>query len=65
MRVLPYEVPYRPREGVSAHILMINNKMLLCIVDYYSKFPIVKVSSLAVDNLGQMAKMIFAEYGLP
>ena len=52
---------------VIADISMINNKTLRCIVDYYSKYPIVKkVGSLAVDDdLVQMAKMAFAEYGLP
>ena len=50
---------------VNASILMVNNKTLLCIVDYYSKFLIVrKVGSLAADNLVLMAKMVFAEYGL-
>ena len=42
-----------------------NNKMPLCIVDYYSKFLFMKeVNSLALDGLKQTAKMIFAEYGL-
>ena len=45
---------------------VITNRMLLCIVDYYSMFPIVKkVGSLAADDLVQVAKMIFVEYGLP
>ena len=45
---------------------MIYNKMLLHIVDYYSKFPVVKkVGSHAADDLVQMTKIIFAEYGLP
>ena len=39
--------------------------MLLCIVDYYGKFPVVKkVGSLAANDLVQMAKIIFAKYGL-
>ena len=51
---------------MGADVFMVNAKMLLGIVDYYRKFPIVKtVGSLAVDDLVQMAKMIFAEYGLP
>ena len=45
---------------------MIRNKISLCIVDYYSKFHIVmKVASLAVDNLVYMAKMILADFCLP
>ena len=44
---------------------MINGKTLLHIVDYHSKFPIVKkVNSLSGDDLVWMTKLIFAEYGL-
>ena len=64
--VLHYQIPSRLQEVVSADVFMINNKMLLCIVEYYTKLPIVKkVGSLAVDDLVQMAKMIFTDYGLP
>ena len=31
-----------PWQGVGADIFSINSKTLLCIVDYYTKFPIVK-----------------------
>ena len=59
-------LPCRPLEVVSADILMTKNKMLLCIVDYNSKFPVVnKVGSFTVDDLVQTTKMTFAEYGLP
>ena len=51
---------------ISADIFIVTNKTLLCIVDYHSTFPTVKkVGSPAVDDLEQMAKMIFAEYALP
>ena len=44
---------------------MVNGKSLLCIVDYHSKFPRVKiVKSISADDLIQMTKMIFAEYRL-
>ena len=32
----------KPLEIVGAAIFLRNNKTLLCIVDYYSKFPIMK-----------------------
>ena len=52
-------------EVVSAYIFMINYSMLLCIVNY-STFPVLMmVGSLAADDLVQMTKMIFVEYGLP
>ena len=40
--------------------------MLLCTVDFYSKFLVMKkMGILAADDLIQMAKMIFPEGGLP
>ena len=57
-RVVPYEIQCRPRKVITADIFMIDNIMLLCIVHYYSKFPIVKrMASFAVDNLVQTAKL--------
>ena len=41
-KALNYEVPCRPREVVGGDVFVINNKTLLCVVDYHSKFPIVK-----------------------
>ena len=63
-RVLHYKIQCRPWKVVGADIFMTNAKTHLCLVDYHSKFPIVKkVNSLSVDDLVQMAKLIFAEYG--
>ena len=40
--------------------------MLLCIVDIYSKFPIVKIADgLSPADLIRAAKIVFAEFGLP
>ena len=47
---------------VGADVYMINNNNLLCIVDYYSMFPVVKtLASLSVHDPVQAAKTIFAE----
>ena len=60
-----YEIPCRPWEVVGADIFMINGKKLLSTVDYHSKFPIVKkYNTLSADDLVQVAKPIFAEYGV-
>ena len=40
--VIHYEISFKPWEVVAADIYMVNNKNLLCIVHYYSKFPVVK-----------------------
>ena len=59
--MIPYELLCKFWEVVGADIFMMNNKTILCIVDYYSKFPVVKkVGCYAVDDLLQMAK-IFSE----
>ena len=53
-------------EVVAVDVFLMNGKNLLCIVDYQSKFQIVKkVNSLSAEDLVQTAKLIFAEYGLP
>ena len=40
--------------------------MLLCIVDYYSKIPVVKkADGLSAANLNRAAKIVFTEFGLP
>ena len=49
---------------VSADIFMVNVKPLLCIVDYHSKFWIVKkINSLSADDLVQTTKMILHNMG--
>ena len=63
--MIPHEFLCKAWEVVSADINVISNTVLLCIVDYYSRSPIVKkVSSLAADDLVQVTKMIFSEHGL-
>ena len=61
-----YKIPCRLWEVAGADIFMINGEILLCIVDYHSKFPIVKkVNSLSADDLVRMTNLILAESGLP
>ena len=44
----------------------LNNKKYLCIVEYHSKFPIVKkAEDISADSLKLACKVIFSEYGLP
>ena len=62
---LPYKIPCRPWKVAGTDLFRVNNKTLLCIIDYY-KFPIIKkVGGPVADNLIQTAKKIFAEYGQP
>ena len=49
-----------------ADIFHFNNKNYLCIIDYNSKFPIIKrLEGLSAENLTNAVKIIFMEYGLP
>ena len=49
---LHYFIPCKSWQVVGADIFMINNKNLICIVDYYIKFPLVKkIVSQSVQDL--------------
>ena len=55
-----------PWEVVGADIFSTKNNILLHIVDYYRKFPVVKkTNDLLVVDLIRTAKIVFVEYGLP
>ena len=44
----------------------INNNMLLCIVDDYSTFLIMKeADGLSAEDLNRAAKIVFSDFGLP
>ena len=53
-------------EVVDTDIFKASNETLLCIVDYYSKFPLVKkVESISAEDLIWATKVVLAEFGLP
>ena len=61
-KTIPYEVPCIPEEVVGADIFSIKNYTLLCIVDYYSRFPVIKkADSLTADDLVKAAMIVFIE----
>ena len=50
----------------AANIFPIKNNILVCIVDHYSKFPVVKkADGLLADCLITVAKIVFTGFGLP
>ena len=56
----------KPWEIVGAGIFSINNETSLCIVDYYSMFPVMKrADGLSAHALIRAAKIVFTEFGLP
>ena len=61
-----HDIALWPWEEVVADVFHYNNKNYLCIVDYNSKFPIVKrLEGLSAENLSNAVKIIFMEYGVP
>ena len=59
-------IPLQAWEVIGADIFHFNNKNYLCMVDYESKFPIIKrLEGLSAKNLTNAVKIIFAEYGIP
>ena len=65
-KIIHHDIPIRPWDVIGADMFILNNKQYLCIVDYHSKFPIVKkTEGLSADSLILMCKIIVAEYGIP
>ena len=63
-----YHVGYQVRSERSLVLIsfFVKNKAPLYILDYHSKFPIVKrADSFAADDLVKAAKVLFAEFRLP
>ena len=65
-KIIHHDIPLRPWEVLGVDIFHLNNKNYLCIVDYHSKFPVIKrMEGLSTENLIATTKVIFAEYGIP
>ena len=64
-KIIHHEIPLRPWEVVGTDVFHFNNKNYLCIVDYHSKFSVIKrLERLSAESLVNTVKMIFAEYGI-
>ena len=60
------EILGKPWEIVETDMFILHNKYYLCIFDYFSKFPVIKMTEdLSADSLMLACKIIFSEYGLP
>ena len=60
---ISYDLLCRPWEVVDADTFSINNNMLLCIVDYYSKFFIMKKGNgLSDSDPIRAAKIVFTKF---
>ena len=65
--LMPHDIPCKPWDTVGTDLFHYNGSEYLIVVDYYSKFPIVKklpthyTSGVVISVL----KQIFSEYGIP
>ena len=64
-KIIHHDVPLRTWEVVRTDIFHFNNINYFCVVDYNSKFPIVrKLQGLSAEHFINAATAIFAEYGI-
>ena len=63
---LGHEVPATPWSKVATDIFHYKSQPYLLVVDYTSRFPIVrKLKSMSVQHVAEQFKSIFSEYGWP
>ena len=63
VKMIHHDIPLRHWEVLGAGIFHFNNKNHLCIVDYHSKFQVIKrMEGLSTESLIITTKIIFAEY---
>ena len=61
-KIKHHDILARPQDMIGIYMFTLNNKYYLCIVDYHSKFSIIKkTEDLSVDSLILMCKVICAK----
>ena len=64
-KIIHHEIPLRPWEAVGVDVFHLTNINYLCVVDYNSKFPIIrKLQGLSVEHIINAVSSIFAKYGI-
>ena len=57
-KIIHHDIPLRPWEVIGTDVFHFNNKNYLCIVDYNSKFPVIKrLEGLLAENLINTVKL--------
>ena len=65
-KIIHHDILLRPWEVLGVNIFHLNNKNYLCIIDYHSKFPVIKrMEGLSAEHLIATIKVIFVEYCIP
>ena len=63
-KMIHHDIPVRPWDMTGADMFTLHKKHYLCIVDYHSKFPIIKkTEDLSADILILACKIIFFRIG--
>ena len=64
-KIIHHDISLRPWEVLGVDIFHLNNKYYLCIIDYHSKFLVIRrMEGLSTESLITAIKVIFAEYGI-
>ena len=59
-KIIQHDIPIRQWDVAGMDMFSINNNNYICIVDYHSKFPIIKkIEDLLADSLILTCKVIF------
>jgi len=62
----PFEVPPGPWHTVGSDIFFCGNENYLLLIDYYSKFPVVrKLSTISSQQVIETMKSVFEDQGIP
>ena len=65
-KMIHHNIPLMLWEVLGTDVFHFNSKNYLCIVDYHSKFPMVKIlEGLSAESLIATIKVIFTEYCIP
>ena len=63
---LGHEIPSVPWSIISTDIFHFESKSYLLLVDYTSRFPIVReIKSMSAQHIAEHFRLIFSEYGWP
>ena len=58
-KMIHHDIPERPWEVIGTYMFTLHNKHYLCIVDYHSRFPVIKkAEDLSADSLILMCIVI-------
>ena len=65
-KTIHHDILLRPWEVLEADVFQLNNQNYLCVVDYHSKFLVIKrMEGLLAESLIATVKIIFVQYGIP